>query len=64
VLGKLGPRGTTSYLERPGEADWTRRWHAIYETKRRRDLEREEQVLLAQLPRRLRGEETVKRSIA
>jgi hypothetical protein len=42
-LLKLGFRGTTSYLERPGEADLTRRAHAIHEAKRRRDLERQEQ---------------------
>jgi hypothetical protein len=44
-LRELGPRGTTSYLERPAEADWTRRWHAIFEARRMRDLERDERSL-------------------
>jgi hypothetical protein len=44
-LLKLGFRGTTSYLERPGGADLTRRSHAIHEAKRRRDLERQEESL-------------------
>lgn len=44
-LLKLGPRGTTSYLERPAEADLTRRWHAIHETRRMQDLESQERSL-------------------
>jgi hypothetical protein len=44
-LLKLGFRGTTSYLERPGEADLTRRAHAIQETRRKQDLERQERSL-------------------
>jgi hypothetical protein len=33
-LLELGPKGTTSYLERPAEFELTRRWHAIHEAKR------------------------------
>jgi hypothetical protein len=42
-LLKLGIRGTTSFLERPGEAELTRRSHAVHEARWRRSLERDEQ---------------------
>jgi hypothetical protein len=44
-LFKLGIRGTTSFLERPGEAELTRRSHAVREARWRRSLERDEQSL-------------------
>jgi len=44
-LLKLGPRGTTSYLERPAEPELERRWHAIHEARRRQQLERDERSL-------------------
>jgi hypothetical protein len=49
-LLKLGFHGATSFratsfLERPAEAELTRRSHAIYEAKRRRSLERDGQSL-------------------
>ena len=42
-LLKLGIRGTTSYLERPGEAEITRRSHAVHEARRKQSVERDEQ---------------------
>ena len=42
-LLKLGIRGTTSYLERPGEGEITRRSHAVHEARRKESVERDEQ---------------------
>jgi hypothetical protein len=42
-LLKLGIRGTTSYLERPGEAEITRRTHAVHEARRKESVERDEE---------------------
>jgi hypothetical protein len=42
-LLKLGIRGTTSYLERPVEAEITRRSHAVHEARRKESVERDEQ---------------------
>ena len=42
-LLKLGIRGTTSYLERPGEAEISRRSHAVHEARRKESVERDEQ---------------------
>jgi len=42
-LLKLGIRGTTSYLERPGEAEVMRRSHAVHEARRKESVERDEQ---------------------
>jgi hypothetical protein len=41
-LLKLGIRGTTSYLERPGEAEIMRRSHAVHEARRKESIERDE----------------------
>jgi len=38
----LGIRGTTSYLERPGEAEIMRRSHAVHEARRKESVERDE----------------------
>jgi hypothetical protein len=44
-LRQLGPRGTTSYLERTGQGDLTRRRHAIHEAEQRQSIERQERSL-------------------
>jgi hypothetical protein len=41
----LGPRGTTTYLERPSEPELEERAHAVHEAKRRRELARQEERL-------------------
>jgi hypothetical protein len=44
-LLELGHRGTTSYLERPAQAEFRERDHAIRETVQRRSLEKRERDL-------------------
>jgi len=44
-LLELGLRATSSYLERPAEAEFTQRKHAIREAKQRQELERQERRL-------------------
>lgn len=44
-LRQLGARGTTSYLERPGVVDLTRRRNAINEAELRQSIERQERSL-------------------
>jgi hypothetical protein len=44
-LLKLGAAGTTSYLEAPSSTELARRWQAVHEAKRKRELEKQERWL-------------------
>jgi hypothetical protein len=44
-LLELGPKGTTSYLERPGQSELTERAHAIREAHERQSLAKRERKL-------------------
>lgn len=44
-LLELGPKGTSSYLERPAQPELTDRAHAVREARERQNLERQEREL-------------------